>query len=168
MTPAREKGASVVRALVIAAIVGSILFGLFIGYLAYTNDSFPTRVMPFDQYATVTSTQFNGTELAFSVTWNNSGYLPYQAQVTSDSSDAANTPVCGLQLQSVTDGQMIFMPFSIASPSAALADVQLSIAVKNVVNGTEFTIAYTVPTITAGNGNVEPSNLTCQQPPGIE
>jgi len=34
---------STVKLIVIAAIVGAVAFGLFLGYLAYTSDSFPAQ-----------------------------------------------------------------------------------------------------------------------------
>lgn len=158
---------SLPKALVVVAIVGAVVFGLYIGYLAYANDSFPTRTEPFANYATVSSSSFNGTEFAFTLTWQNASALPLYAQLTSPATDAANTPVCGIGLANVTEGQSIFMPFTITE-SPALSNVDLSIAVKPLAGGSQFTIVYNVPSISAGNLPISPSNISCQEPPGIE
>ncbi|MDG6951314.1 MAG: hypothetical protein JRN12_05690 [Nitrososphaerota archaeon] len=158
---------SLPKALVVVAIVGAVVFGLYIGYLAYANDSFPTRTEPFANYATVSSSSFNGTEFAFTLTWQNASALPLYAQLTSPATDAANTPVCGIGLSNVTEGQSIFMPFTITE-SPALSNVDLSIAVKPLAGGSQFTIVYNVPSISAGNLPISPSNISCQEPPGIE
>ena len=138
------------------------------GYLAYTNDSFPPQERPFGDYANVTSSAFNTTEFAFWVQWNNASYIPQFAQLTSTATDAANTPVCDLKLSSVTSGQSIFMPFTISPESAALSNVDLSIAVQSATNSTQFTITYNVPTISAPttNSTITPSNVTCEEPLG--
>ncbi len=153
---------------VVAAIVGALVFGLYLGYLAWANDSFPAQQRPFGDYASVVSSEFNGTELALSVRWDNSSYLPLYAQLTSSSTDAANTPVCGLGLSSVQSGQTIFMPFTITPASATLTSVDLSIAVKSVATGAEFTIVYNMPSVQGSNSPITPSNVSCQQPPGLE
>lgn len=144
-------------------MIGAVVFGLFIGFLALNNDSFPSQVRPFSNYASVVSSTFNGTEYAFVVKWGSASYLPLYAQLTSPSTDAANTPVCGTGLSSVSSGQMIFLPFSISPSSPTLSNVDLSIAVKSVVNGTEFSIVYNVPSVTAGNSPITPSNISCRQ-----
>ena len=154
------------RMLVLAAIIGAIAFGLLIGYLAYTNDSFPAQERPFSNYAKVISSTFNGTEYAFNVEWNSSSYVPLFTQLTSDATDAANTPVCDLQMSGIRGGQMIFLPFTISPASAALSDVDLAIAVQAANNGTQFTITYSVPLVNATNTAITPSNITCQEPLG--
>ena len=146
------------------AIGGAVLFCGYIGYLAWSNDSFPVQGKPFGEYAAVASTSFNGTELAFEVKWLSAEYLPLYAQVTSPTRDAANTPVCGLGLQNVTNGQVIPMPFGISKPSSVLTNVDLSVAVRSVATGAEFTIAYSVESVSAQEGNVAPSNFSCHQP----
>lgn len=154
------------RLLVLAAIIGAIAFGLVIGYLAYTNDSFPAQERPFSNYAEVVSSNFNGTEYAFTVEWNSSSYVPLFTQLTSDATDAANTPVCDLQMTGIRAGQTIFLPFTISPASAALSDVDLSIAVQSATNSTQFTITYSVPLVNATNAAITPSNITCQEPLG--
>ena len=158
------------RILVIAAVVAAVAFGLFLGYLAYTNDSFPAQVRPFSDYATVASALFNGTEYAFTLQWLNASYVPQFAQLTSPNTDAANTPVCGIQLSGIKDNQTVFLPFTISPASATLSDVDLSIAVQSATNSTQFTIVYNVPSVSAPANNqpITPSNITCQQPPGVE
>ena len=151
---------------VIAAIVGAVVFGLYIGYLAWANDSFPSEVKPFSSYANVTWDSFNGTEFAFRVQWENASYLPYIAQLTSPATDAANTPVCDIGYSSVQAGQVIFMPFAISPASATLANVDLSIGVKSIATGNEFTVVFNVPSISASNAPIAPSNISCQQPLG--
>jgi hypothetical protein len=159
---------STAKLAVIAVLAGAVAFGLFLGYLAYVNDSFPAQTRPFADYAQVTASYFNGTELAFSVRWENSTALPLYAQVTSPSSDAANTPVCSVGLSSVSSGDSIFMPFAITPATAALSDVDLSIAVRSLATGSEFTIVYTVQAIQATNAPITPSNVSCEAPPAIE
>lgn len=157
---------SAVKIVVVAAIVGAVVFGLYLAYLAYTNDSFPAQERPFSDYATVASSSFNGTEFAFNVRWNNASYLPLFAQLTSPATDAANTPVCGIGYSRVQAGQVIFMPFTISPASATLTNVDLAVAVKSVATGAEFTIVYNVASISATNAPITPSNLSCQQPLG--
>ena len=153
---------------VVAAIAGAVLFGLYIGYLAWANDSFPAETQPFSDYASVVTSTFNGTEFAFHVQWNNASYLPLFAQLTSPATDAANTPVCGLGFTSVLSGQVIFMPFAISPASATLSNVDLSIAVRALATGHEFTIVYNVGAISATNDPITPSNISCQQPQVVE
>jgi hypothetical protein len=150
--------------LVVIAIVAAVVFGLYIGYLAWTNDSFPSREEPFSNYAQVVSATYNGTEYAFRIQWISADYVPMFAQLTSPDSDSANTDVCGTGLNSVTAGQSIFMPFGLSSPATALSNVDLSVAVKSAVNGTEFTIVYHVESVTALQGDIQPQALACTQP----
>jgi hypothetical protein len=151
------------RTVVILAIVAAVAFGVYIGYLAWSNDSFPAEVRPFGQYASLGSSSFNGTEFAFRINWTNSSFLPLYAQLTSPATDAANTPVCDLKLTSVSSGQTLFLPFTISPPSATVNNVDLSIAVKSLSTGNEFTIDYNVATATAANGNILPSDQSCQE-----
>ncbi len=156
------------RLAVVAAIVAAVVFGIYIGYLAWANDSFPAEQRPFADYGSVTSSSFNGTEFAFRIQWANSSYLPLYAQLTSPATDAANTPVCDLGLTGVANGQALFLPFAVSPPSAAVSNVDLSIAVKALATGNEFTIVYNVPSATAANGAITPSNISCQQPLGSQ
>jgi len=155
---------STAKLLVVVALVGAVAFGLFVGYLAYSNDSFPTQTRPFASYARVVYSSFNGTEYAFRVEWNNSNYIPLFTQLTSPDTDAANTPVCDLKMSSVSSGETIFLPFTISPASATLSNVDLSIAVQSATNSTQFTINYNVPLVNATNAPITPSNITCQQP----
>ena len=165
-TPGGHRSAA--RALVIISLVGATAFGLYLGYLALTNDSFPAQTMPFSDYANVTSYSFNGTEFAFHLQWYNASYLPLYAQLTSPATDAANTPVCGTGYTEVQAGQAIFMPFTISPVSATLSNVDLSIAVKSNATGGEFTIVYNVALISASNTPITPSDYSCQEPsPGM-
>jgi hypothetical protein len=157
-----------VRLLVVASVVAAIGFGVYLGYLAWSNDSFPSQERPFADYASVASSSFNGTEFAFRIQWSNASFLPLYAQLTSPATDAANTPVCDLQLSAVARGQTIFMPFTISPPSATVNNVDLSIAVKSVVTGSEFTIVYNVASASATNSPITPSNVSCQQPLGSQ
>jgi len=162
--PGRRRSA--VRAVVVIAIAGAVAFGIYLGYLAWANDSFPAQVRPFADYASVSSSTFNGTEFAFNLSWTNSSFLPLYAQLTSPATDAANTPVCNIGYSSVHSGQVIFMPFKISPASATLTNVDLSIAVKSLATGNEFTILYNIPSISATNSPISPSNVSCQQPLG--
>jgi hypothetical protein len=152
------------KLLVLAALVGAVAFGLLVGYLAYSNDSFPAQTRPFANYASVAYSSFNGTEFAFRVEWNSSNYLPLFTQLTSPATDAANTPVCDLKLSTIKGGQTIFLPFTISPESATLSNIDLKIAVQSATNGTQFTIIYNVPLISATNAPITPSDITCQQP----
>ncbi|HXW94127.1 MAG TPA: hypothetical protein VEJ19_00270 [Nitrososphaerales archaeon] len=155
---------STAKLLVVVALVGAAAFGLLIGYLAYTNDSFPAQTRPFAGYAKVVYSSFNGTEYAFRVEWNNSNYIPLFTQLTSPATDAANTPVCDLQMSSIRSGETIFLPFTISPASATLSNVDLSIAVQSATNSTQFTIIYNVPLVNATNALITPPNITCQEP----
>ena len=152
--------------IVVAVVVGAVVFGTYIGYLAWINDSFPAQERPFEEFASVTSSMFNGTEFAFRINWVNSSFLPLYAQLTSPATDAANTPVCDLGLSSVSGGQDLFLPFTISPPSATVNNVDLSIAVRALATGSEFTIVYNVQSASASNGDISPSNVSCQQPLG--
>jgi len=155
---------STAKLLVVIALVGAVAFGLFVGYLAYSSDSFPAQTRPFGSYAKVVYSSFNGTEYAFGIEWNSSNYVPLFTQLTSPATDAANTPVCGLQMASVNSGQTIFLPFTISPESASLSNVNLAIAVQSASNSTQFTIIYNVPLVSATNAPITPSNITCQEP----
>jgi len=155
---------STAKLLVVVALVGAVAFGLIVGYLAYSNDSFPAQTRPFASYAKVVYSSFNGTEYAFRVEWNSSSYLPLFTQLTSPATDAANTPVCDLKMSSITSGQTIFLPFTISPASATLSNVDLAIAVQSATNSTQFTIIYNVPLVSATNAPITPSNITCQEP----
>lgn len=146
------------------AIAGAVVFAGYIGYLAWVNESFPVEERPFADYAAMAvPPQFNGTDISFHVRWMNADYLPIKAQVTSPASSAANTPTCFLDLQAVGPGQVIPMPFGISTATPVLTNVQLSIDVKTLATGHEFTIIYTVDYINATAGNVTPTNISCQQ-----
>ena len=155
---------STAKLLVVVALVGAVAFGLLVGYLAYSNDSFPAQTRPFASYAKVVYSSFNGTEYAFRVEWNSSNYVPLFTQLTSPATDAANTPVCDLAMSSVKSGETIFLPFTISPASATLSNVDLAIAVQSSTNSTQFTIVYNVPLVSATNAPITPSNITCQQP----
>jgi len=155
---------STAKLLVVVALVGAVVFGLFVGYLAYSNDSFPAQTRPFASYAKVVYSSFNGTEYAFRVEWNSSNYVPLFTQLTSQATDAANTPVCDLKLSSMRSGETIFLPFTISPASATLSNVDLAIAVQSATNSTQFTIIYNVASVSATNAPITPSNITCQQP----
>lgn len=160
---------SVARLVMVLAVVAAVVFGLFLGYLALANDSFPADERPFSNYAAVASSTFNGTEFAFTLTWRNSTYLPLYAQLTSPATDSANTPVCDLQLSTAKAGQSIFMPFTISPATATLSNVNLNIAVRSLGDNSEFTIVYEVNgggTVDASNSAITPSNVSCQQPIG--
>ncbi|MDG6898378.1 MAG: hypothetical protein JRN24_01435, partial [Nitrososphaerota archaeon] len=152
----RARAVGAAKAVVIVAIVGAAAFGLYLGYLAYTNDSFPAQQKPFGDYANVVATEFNGTELYYKIQWTAGGeFTPMFAQVTSSSTDAANTPVCGLNLTSVSNGQTIDLPFAIVgATSTSLSNVDLAIAVRANANTTEFTIVYHSDSIQGAKGDI--------------
>ncbi len=163
-----RRGLSGPGIIVIAAILGAVVFGAYLGYLAWANDSFPTQTRPFGDYANVTSSVFNGTEYAFNVRWLSPDYLPLYAQLTSPDSGEANTPVCSTGLSAIKAGQSVFMPFSIAQTSATLTDVTLWVAVKDLSNGTVFTITYNVPNVVAHPGDISPISEACYEPQIVE
>ena len=172
MTTSDRKGApasarsSTVRLVVLAVIVGAVAFGLYIAYLGWTNDSFPTKTEPFGGYASVTSYSFNGTEFAFTLSWANASAIPLKAQLTSPATDAANTPVCQVGLSKVQNGQEVFMPFTISPASATLSNVDLNIDVQPLAGGGDFAIIYNVAAVSATNVPITPSTISCQQPLG--
>ena len=151
------------KVVVVVSLVAAVLFGIFLGYLAFANDSFPAREARFSDYANVTSQVFNGSEYAFTLTWKSADYTPLYAQVTSASS-SGNTPVCELGLASVTGGQSLFMPFAIKPASGSMTSVNLWVAVRANANGTEFTIVYPVDAVIAQQLRIEPSGYACSQP----
>ena len=148
---------------VIAAFAGAIAFGSYIGYLAWTNDTFPPKQLPFADYANVTSVEFNGSEYAVTISWLSSATLPLYVQITSSVSDAANSPVCDLNLRSVSQGQSIFLPFGVSGISNAPTSVNLWIAAQ-YGNGTEFTVQHTITNYTAFQGNIIPTEYACTEP----
>ncbi|MDG6941374.1 MAG: hypothetical protein JRN34_00400 [Nitrososphaerota archaeon] len=154
------------RLVVVAILIGAIAFGLVVGYLGYNSALFPTKQVPFGNYASVVSTSFNGTELAFNVRWNNASALPLKVQLTSTTSTQADSPVCVAGLSSVTSGQVIFFPFAVSPPSGTLVNVDFSIAVKDLATGNQFTIIYNLNTITADNATITPIGPICELPPG--
>jgi len=164
--PSASGRPSITRILVVLAIVFAVVFGLYLGYLAFANNSFPAQEMPFGNYASVVSSTFNGTEYAFVIQWNNASYIPLYAQLTSPATDEANTPVCGVGLTSVTVGQQVFMPFTISPATANLENVDLSIAIGKTPSNPAFTIVYNVPAVNATNAQIMPSNITCQETAG--
>jgi hypothetical protein len=166
----RRAGAmGVAKMAVTAAIIGAVVFGLYLGFLAYTNDSFPVAQKPFGDYANVVSVAFNGTEVYFKVEWTTTGdFTPLYAQVTSDTSDVANTPVCGLNLTSVSTGQILDMPFAISAPTVSISNVDLSMAVRSNSNMSEFTIIYHLSSAAAQPGNIQPSTYACSEPQGAD
>ena len=159
---------SIAKVAVVAAIAAAGVFGVYLGYLAWSNGSFPTEVRPFADYANVTSSTFNGTEYAFNLQWKDSTYIPVKAQLTSPATDAANTPACEIQLPGIKSGEAIFLPFTISPASATLSNVDLSIEVKSMVPGSDFTIVYNVVLVSATNAPISPSNITCQEPLGAQ
>ncbi len=157
------KGPPWAKIIVVLAVAGAVLFGVFLGYLAWSNHSFPVQQKPFGDYAKVASASFNGTEYSFQVQWRSADYLPLYVQLTSPASETANSPVCDLRLPSVAEGQTIYMPFGFAKPTPVLTNVDLSIAVKSVATGGEFTIVYHVDSVSAQLGKIMPSDIVCQQ-----
>ncbi len=167
MNQTAKRSPSGAKILVFAAVAGAVLFGAYLAYLAWSNDSFPVQQRPFGDYATVVSSRFNGTEYSFEIQWLSPQYLPRFAQLTSPASDAANTPVCGTGLIAVAAGQRISMPFTITPLAAALTNVDLSVAVQTVATGSEFTIVYNIPSVSAQPGDMTPLGIACQQPAGV-
>jgi hypothetical protein len=163
-----KKRISTAKLLIVVVIVGAVIFGGYVGYLAFANESFPVEQRPFSDYATMASPpQFNGTEISFHVRWLNSDYIPVKAQINSDTTDAANSPACYLDLPSVSEGQVIAMPFGLSSATPVITNVQLSIDVSTVATGHDFTIVYTVNSTSAAQGDVTPTNVSCYESAGV-
>jgi len=152
------------KTIVILVLGGAVAFGLLLGYLAWSNDSFPSREGHFSQYARVSSSSFNGTEFAFRVQWLSYDTVPLYAQLTSPSSDSANTIVCDINSSAMAGNRTIYMPFGLSGPSTSLSNVDLSIAVQSKVNGTRFTVDYVVNSINATQGDIQPQNMSCSEP----
>lgn len=146
--------------MVVFAIVGALFFSLYLGLMAYQNQSFPVATKPFNDYATMTEARFNGTIYLFVLSWNNSGYTPLYAQMTSDQ-DQANSPVCSIGDSSVSSGEVLTLPFSTNGPITAVSNVDLYVAVKNNANMSEFTIDYHVNNATAQIGDLPGINYSC-------
>jgi hypothetical protein len=151
---------------VVAVFVGALAFGGYLGYLAWANDSFPKQQEPFADYAQVSSVQFNGTEYAVSLTWLNGSAVPLYAQITSSVSDAANSPVCGLDVTSAAPGQPVFLPFGFDGPSEAPTSVTLWIAVKPS-DGTAFTIVRQIGNFTSETADILPAQYACTEPNSV-
>jgi len=166
MEKAKQRRPSLAKILVIAAFVGAVAFGGYLGYLAWTNDSFPSQQMPFNEFAKVTTVQFNGTEYAVTITWLSGDNLPLYVQITSSVSDAANSPTCQLGFATVTVGQSIFMPFGISGSSAAPTSVDLWIAVKPTI-GADFTIQQQISHYTSTIGDITPTRFACTEPASV-
>ena len=158
-----SRGVEGEKLLVIGAVAGAVIFGGYLGFLAWSNGSFPAQQRPFGDYATVVSAEFNGTDYSFALKWLNSSYLPMYAQLYSPTDDAADSPVCDLQRSSVAADEVFYLPFGTSAPATVLSNVELSIAVKPLSGGGEFTIVYSVASVTAVPGNVYPSEITCAQ-----
>ena len=148
---------------VLAALVGAIAFGGYLGYLAWANDSFPAQQKPFGDYANVTSVEFNGTEYALRIHWLSGTDLPLYVQITSDTSDAANSPICELGFSSVNVGQTIFMPFGTSRASSTPTNVDLWIAVRPAA-GSDFTIHQRMGSASLVAGDIAPVGFACTQP----
>ena len=160
----KGRGPPLGKILVILVIVAAVVFGAYVGYLGFANQGFPVEERPFRDYATMVSPpQFNATEISFHVGWLNSSYIPVKAQITSDTTDAANSPACYFDLQTITAGQVIAMPFGLGSATATINNLRLSIDVRTLSTGHEFTIVYTVNSTSATNGDVSPTNVSCQE-----
>jgi len=167
LDPAQPKRPPYGKILVLVALVGAAAFGGYLGYLAYSNDSFPSLQEPFDNYASITSAVFNGTEYAFTITWSSANYLPLYAQMTSTASDNANSPVCSLGLANVTAGESIFLPFGVSGGASIPVTIDLWIAVKPLT-GAEFTLQQQVSNFTTRAGDILPVQEACNEPPGVE
>ena len=160
----KDKGGRLGKSLVLVAVAGAVVFGGYLGYLAWSNGSFPVQQRPFEQYATVVSADFNGTDYSFAIRWANSSYLPLYAQLYSATDNAADSPVCDLQRSSVATGEVFYLPFGTSSPEASLSNVELYISVKPLMGGGgDFTIVHRVTLASAVPGNVYPSEVTCAQ-----
>lgn len=160
----RRRGISGAKLVVVVMLLGAVAFGLYLGYLQYANQSFPTAQKPFTEYASVTEFEFNGTEVYYKVQWVAAGnYTPLYAQITSNGDDEANSPVCSLGLNaSASRGQILELPFAIASgPTTALSDVELLVAVRANTNMSQFTIEYPLGSVTAQPGDITPSTFSC-------
>lgn len=150
---------------IILVIAAAVVFGTYIGYLGFANQSFPVEEKPFANYAAMASPpQFNGTEISFQVRWLNSDYVPVLAQISSNVTDTANSVACGTGLKNASAGEVIDMPFGLSSATITAVGVQLFIDVQPVVHGSsDFTIVYNIGSISASPGNVTPTSYACQE-----
>jgi len=151
------------KVVVVLVIAATVIFGIYVGYLAFANQSFPVEQKPFSDYATMASPpQFNGTEMSFHVKWLNPDFFPVLAQITSNTTDAANSIACGTGLENATAGQVIAMPFGLGTATTTAVGVQLFIEVQPVAGGSDFTIVYNINSISALQGDVTPTTYSCQ------
>jgi hypothetical protein len=151
------------KIIVAGVILGAAAFGLLLVYFAFLNDSFSTNIRPFGTYASIQTAVFNGTEVSYTVQWNSPNYTPLYAQITSPNSDEANSPVCDMP---APDGQVYVLPFATTTPSTALSQVTLEIAVKSSTNSTQFSIEYELNQMTAAPGDLVPTSYSCSEPAG--
>ncbi len=137
------------------------------GYLAWSNDSFPVEQKPFGDYTKIVSSPINGTEYAFEIRWRSADYLPIYAQLTSPlrrrQTPRSAEPVSPLWWL----GRRYSCRSDLQKPSPVLTNVDLSIAVRSVAMGDEFTIVYHVDSVSAQPGKIVPSDISCQQPTSV-
>lgn len=134
-TQAIAKGSLVVLILLVSVAVFAVYFNFF----SFINNSFPSNIKPFQNYASVESYSFNGTLLKIVVNWKDTtNTVPIYTQFVSDQYTSA---VYNIDKQFYPNGTLI-LPFPIAVKTDTLSNIQLLIAVKYLVNSTEFTIVY--------------------------
>jgi hypothetical protein len=149
---------------IMAVVVGSAII-IYVAVEQSSAPTFPVQQKPFDEYASVVSSVFNGTEYSFKVEWTAGGnYSLLFAQMTSSTS-VGNSPICSVGIRSIATGQVVDLPFSLSSNASSLADVGLSLAVQSVGNGSQFTIQYRAGNATAVVGDIQPSTYACFPPP---
>lgn len=112
-------------------------------------------------YAKVLSASFNGTELFFSVEWLSSNYLLVSYQISSSTSDSANSGSCTLGQQAVPEGQTIGLAFHVSPVSATIDSVNLFITVRSAATGSESTFSYRISALSATNGPIPYTPYTC-------
>ncbi len=166
MNPPKKKGYDAGRILIVASIGAAVVFGLYFGIMLWANDSFPQQTEPFANYATITSTAFNGTVYSFTMKWTSNDTIPLYAQLSWTDSDQESSLVCDFGVSAPPTSPVV-MPFGIDGVQATLTAIQLDIAVKTLSTGSEFTIVYNVNSVNAtASGNLA-QNYACTEPNSI-
>jgi hypothetical protein len=133
------------KVVVLMIVLGATIFAFVFSYLQYINNSFPSRIENFDNFAKVEGYSFNGTIFNVSLKWfNSSTYKPLYAQLVSNEYASRVYDVSDMLR---ADGTMN-LPFPVVTGLQKMTGVEVLIAVRNMSNHSDFTIVYN-----AGNVN---------------
>ncbi len=126
---------------VLIMMVGAAAFGTVFGYLQYINNSFPSKIMDFQKFASLKGYSFNGTVFSIYIQWfDKDKYMPLYAQFISDQYASR---VYDVATQLHPNGTLL-LPFPVEVSLSSMTNVELLIAVKNMTDGTDFTVVYSI------------------------